>query len=414
MLAPGVECRFAPERSGFRQPAPLLMNGHCLLVASRLFPSRLVATCLATASIGLIGCSGGSSGESSIGPSQGVTGPNGPISGRLYFDGLLDEDYLDLSTGRVVDIEQGDSFIPRADGRELTSRQEVQIQTDCYFLPLDHERIGIHDALTGDRTSYFDVRGKVDSPTLSPDGSMVVMGWADDTISDGPCELQTESRFFTETWLFTRAGVPVRRMASDIVPMWLSDTEVLVLRDDVLFRVSALNEGQETRMADLGAVGEKVGVDHFSRNPVDGTLVFEVIRRNSAGSVSFRFSDIWTLNDDGSGLRQLLSSRISEQLNVPMWAPDGDQLLVAQDAAGGGVILENELDEYDVEIIPADRATEVMYAIPRDRLDETLPPARFTRDGIRPIVRLLGGSNDVRFFDVNPGVHYWLAPSPVD
>ncbi len=111
-----------------------------------------------------------------------------------------------------------------------------------------------------------------------------------------------------------------RRIGSGMMPSWSPDGEILVAVDDCLssLQLIEVSTGHTTMLVDLSEFAEAMSIKHPTWSPDGHTIAFRV----DYG----RHDDIWTIEDDGTGLRRLTSHSIGSAVGLPSWSPAGELL----------------------------------------------------------------------------------------
>jgi len=273
-------------------------------VVSSKIPTLLILMTLSA----LVGCSGGGdSGGKDSNPSGGESnvqgGVHGPLNGRIVYEAFGRGYILDLATGHKTRLpaELDDDPKGSSDGTEIVSIQEANYTTR------DHDLIVISKA-DGRRISSFPVSAGANLPKLSPDGQTILV-----YTSDG-------------VTLFSRDGkLQKSRGLGDC--NWAPDGQLVCTSEGVIYHSNAdLTQGQEIRG------GFETRPDHLSVSPDGSQIVFGLLQPNAFGSEK----DIWIMNMDGTGLRQLTDSSDGHGEFHTTWSPDGRWVLVRQRLHGDG------------------------------------------------------------------------------
>ncbi len=367
-----------------------------------LLPAPLVLLSLLSA------CSGGgdTSGKPPVDDGESVATGTDPYPNRSLNDTMMgrvfetDESrYIDLETGETVQLAAS-AVYPGNDGRYFVEHREsarLVPEADCLDLAKWFDRISIRDSVSGRVTDEFELSKSVYGPVrLSPDGQTVALVWDKSHVC-----YDTDASLT----IFSLEGEEITR-ASDKVGSydWLPDNRlVFTLGQKIAMQVERNTFMYET-IIDLSDVRGYPGRVNVSP---DGTgILFEMITNTSvwASSVRYRDATVWAVNVDGKNLRQVATTSREDdpekdyddpRVNMPVWSPDGQFLLLTEDYASGlpgWLIYDYNVDVgYNVNLMPIINDA-LTYILPADSIDQKLPPTHYAADGVRPILSLDNGS----------------------
>jgi len=311
-------------------------------------------------------------------PSVGL---NGSLSGRVFETG--NASYLDLSTGETVQLA-GDSAHPSRNGLEI-----VELHDDVRFLingcSYFNDRIIIRDALTGFPNVVLELPDSVDGPVkLAPDGQSMALYWKDSENCLSGSSIA----------VFSRNGEAIIQGIDEISSFdWLPDNRLVYTFGQKLVAEIECNTFRSRTIADMSSIEGIPG--RVAVSPDDSQVLFEMITDASSflSTVSSRDSTVWGVNIDGSHLRRFATtSRVDDsgstiddpRVNMPVWSPDSQTVLVTEDYISGGII---SIDDAFVvtEFMPVSNAG-LTYAVPASTQEQLLPPMSYSANGVRSIV----------------------------
>lgn len=332
---------------------------------------------------------------------------NGSLRGRIY---VADNgSYLDVRSGRTVNV--GGSFLrPSKDGLEYVSvDQDIEYRdvADCRF-GQEFDRVSIYNAATGEVVDSFELPADIWAVSLSPNRQWVGAFYKDDTVCFD------EETAFT---VFSRTGEVVFRARPDSINSfdWLPDNRLVISLRGGISVEETPGSLQFNQIADLtGVFGNpaKINVD-----PTGTQVLFEMwtASNNFLSTVQFREATVWSVNIDGSSLRQRVTSTRSlqagsnsdPQVNAPTWSPDGNWFLVTEGYTSGGVIDGSTASPGIIAI----NNNGVTYVVSANAEPIDLPEDSNSSDSASPLLRArdTGSVGPIRLEPF--GRHTWV-PSP--
>ncbi len=316
---------------------------------------------------------------------------NGTLTGRVFE--TEDARYIDLETGETVQLS-GTAAYPGGDGRYVVEhRESARFMPDagCYDFAKWFDRISIRDSVTGRVTDEFELSESVYGPVrLSPDGQTLALVWDKSHVCYDTSAALT---------IFSREGEEIVR-ATDAVGTydWLPDNRLVFTVGQKIGMELERNSFRYRTVVDMSDVpGYPSRIDVSP----DGTqILFEMVTRTSLwlSTVHYRDATVWAVNVDGTNLRQVATSSREDdpddeyddpQVNMPVWSPDGQSILMTEDFTSGGAVWVDY--DYNVNVMPIiDDA--LTYILPADSVGQALPPAQYAVDGVRPLLSLGSGS----------------------
>ena len=362
----------------------------------------------------LIAVLSGCSGESgfSVNDSLSNDGPGGGnlnngLSGRIYIGDS--GSFLDLRSGQTIEL--GGSWLsPSMDGLEYVSvdedfeRRDVP---DCNFSQ-EFDQVSIYDAASGEVNDRFSLPADIWDVRLSPNRQWVGAFYEDDTVCFN------EEKQFT---VFSRTGEVIIRAAPDVIRSfdWLPDNRLVISSRGGISVEETAGTLRFRQIADLNGIfglPSKLSVD-----PTGTRVLFEMwtASPNFLSTVRYREATVWSVNIDGSDLRERVTSTNALQpdantdprVNAPTWSPDGNWFLVTEGYVSGGVI-----DGSTVQpgVIPINN-NGITYVVSADAEPLDLPDDANTGEAARPLIGALGngGVGPIRLEPF--GRHAWV-PSP--
>ncbi len=227
------------------------------------------------------------------------------LSGKLYFSTETDYVELDPVSGLITRLFRcGIGTRPSLDGREFTvirSRTRARAANDDQFHILRRD---------GTILVHFEKEEFLDGPAkLSPNRQLVVMDWESPRRGDRPGQ--------PTATVFRRNGSIAARFPGAHSYDWTPDNRLLLVNEDTFF----LTTTALTEPAPVVSLPNPLSRDrprHVEISP-DGRQVAFV--RGLQGEDD---AHIFLMNLDGSGLRQLTTSRAGE--DNPSWSPNGQFL----------------------------------------------------------------------------------------
>ncbi|MDE2593144.1 MAG: PD40 domain-containing protein [Burkholderiales bacterium] len=269
-------------------------------------------------------------------PDDVTAAANSGLSGRIYYDSAYGAVIMDLESGRGTLFSDLKGLRPSADGTEIldVTHKEGNDQ-------IDQLRIRDEDGRT---RSLFEVSTSLSGPRLSPDGQTIAAWWSN--------EAETGSYANSVLTLFSRTGVVLAQLPDATSFNWMPDGHLLYAIGPDLFRVNAAG-GALVHVATLPAK-----VQGLSVSPNGQRLALQLMGPKTAVDESH----IWSMNLDGTGLRQMTYSSINE--TDPIWIGDGSWLLARE-----GVLTS----------VLGYAGCPDLYAIPADADMVELTTARVTR-----------------------------------
>ncbi len=332
---------------------------------------------------------------------------NAGLDGRIYIE--ESSSYLDVRSGEMVEVG-GSSLSPSSDGLEYVTVDEDidRVETDDCFYSVELDRVKIHDAASGAVSTSFDIPADIWHVRLSPDRQYVAAFYKD----DNKC-LETSTRLS----VFARDGTPVIQSVEGIDDFdWLPDSRLVLSWKDAIY------VEKEPLSLDLRRVADLSGIEGtaiwLAASPDGSSVLFEMATGTNPfnSTVSYRNATVWSVNTDGTELKQIATSARPDdpatdsddpQVNAPTWSPDGSMLLLTEAFTSGGVV-----DDVPVipTVIPIDNPG-ITYLVPATIDSVALPPTEFAADGITPL-EVLGSNGTVVAGRLSPfGSQRW-APSP--
>lgn len=281
---------------------------------------RLMVLVLLAGMLGLLyGCGGGGESDTPLGgdgnPDGGSgDGVNGELRGRVFLDnyGMY---VLDLATGERTKYAAVGYNATRRKRAALPTRNGDEV-VHIDYSGATAERVIIRDADGRTLTSFSVSKTLFSDVKLSPDHQTVAAFWSNDDVngSDAPLEFTLFSRDGSR-WQQPFTDRPIHSFD------WLSDGSLVYAADHSIY-VSNPGWDQSTQVVALESPPNGLAAS------TDGRQIAFRLLNPEATSDNW---DIWMVNRDGSGLRQVTdtsSTFAGVGEHNPVWSPDGRWLLV--------------------------------------------------------------------------------------
>ncbi|MGQ7842850.1 hypothetical protein ACUNV4_00130 [Granulosicoccus sp. 3-233] len=316
---------------------------------------------------------------------------NGTVTGRVFETD--DARYIDLETGEMVRLPVS-AVYPSHDGQYLVEhRESARFMPDggCLDFAKWFDRISIRDSVTGRVTDEFELSESVYGPVrLSPDGQTLALVWDKSHVC-----YDTDAALT----IFSPEGEEIVR-ASDTVGSydWLPDNRLVFTVGQKIGMEVERNSFRYRTVVDMSDVpGYPSRLDV---SPDGSQILFEMVTRTSLwlAGVHYRDATVWAVDVDGTNLRQVATSSREDdpdsdyddpQVNMPVWSPDGQSILLTEGFTSGGAVWVDY--NYMANVLPI-IGDSLTYVLPADAVAQTLPPAQYTADGARPLLSLGSGS----------------------
>lgn len=272
----------------------------------------MVLFLVVTASLFLHGCGGGGGGEPTEDndSNNGSVGDqnkkiNGDLVGRIYYDGPAESYVLDLATGERMRFPFDD----------IGAVWPVLGGTEIVHIDRGEQKVGINRLVIRDDEGRTKASFKVSETLrgiakLSPDRQTIAVFWSDEANGE---------RFTDPTLtLFSREGQVFTRIPQASSFDWLPDGRLAYTKGEAIYvSDNALTQGVAVKFFDGEAPYD------LAISPDGMQMAFTI-----AGDEQVFKGNVWVMNFDGSGLRQLTTSSMNEV--DPVWSPDGKWILVRQ------------------------------------------------------------------------------------
>jgi Tol biopolymer transport system component len=323
---------------------------------------------------------------------------NGPLTGHLFASRW--GKYLDLSTGEYTQIADGRGDVaiyPSADGHEYVAtidNHHLVEDEACYGFLIDVDVIeirDIHSNLVNDRFEVFENLWGL--AKLSPDGEAVAVRWE----NDKGCPQNT----YEYLTVFSRTGEILSQSQEEISQFdWLPDNRLIYAKDKTIY---VANTPHRVDGEPIRSLAEIDGDPYRITASRDGSrILFEMMTKVPSWleSITYRNATVWSMNVDGSDLKQFATTRRVDdpdsdtddpRINNPVFSLDDTEVLLTEDYFSGIAFVREWYDDDLYEVIPLENSG-LMYSVPADSENLPLPP-----DGTYParVMRSVNSEGEV-------------------
>jgi len=335
----------------------------------------------------------------------GNTNINPSLAGRLFSS--EDNGYFDLKSGRFFALAPDDSdhsISPSKDGAQY-------VETIDNYRNLPGVLTGFNDAIiirdmqTGLTLDKFELRESViGTAKLSPNKQFVAAIWRNEDINEDFGE--------DKLTIFSRTGeVLFRTLQQDIYHFdWLADGRLIFssIEDRSIYITDAPHSTDANLLISFSIAEGYPGWTRIS--PDQEKIAFELVTEFSPGPFSsWRHANIWTMNIDGSGIKQLATdNRDRPLINTPAWSPDNQWIATLQGDKSSISFVPDPIDT-DAEYATVNGVAGAVFTV-KSNGENTVIPA--DNEQVKPIFQLTS-ENKKRFLRTNYSSELtWLNASP--